>query len=576
VPRSDVSAPAVANAPAAVSPRPAAGNASRLEWLPLAVVIAAQLLPLLLLPYVPTQDGPSHQALAYALRIYDRPEGAPLRQYLVPNSEALPNWFVFFLQAKVLGFVSVAAAEKILIAAYVVLLPLGLRYALRAVDPRAGFLAALGLPFTYNFLFGMGFLNFCWSLAAFLFAFGFYWRRRERFRARDVLPMTLLAAWVYFCHPVTLVMLLLAVGTAGGCQVLADVRTSPRRGGAWWGTARERLFLPLLSFVPVVALLLAFVGRRLDRPTSQLGFLVKAKHLLALYSLVSFDRRILIVSCGLAATMAVLVGAFVWRRRDEAALRPRADDALLVVAALFTIVYLAAPSELAGGGFVNHRLALFPPLALLLWLGTARWSSRWRWAAQAIGSALAIGVLALLWARWSRIDRYLDEYVAVAEHVEDGRTVLPLAFAPAGCELARDGKCEELAFRLWPFVHALGYVAGRRPIVDLGLYEAGEDYFPLRYRPELDPYRHLSVGKLGMEEVPPRVDVATYERHGGHVDYVLLWQARAAPRENALTRELFRQLTDSFQRSCVSAEGNAELWQARGSRLRSAPQAARP
>jgi len=578
VPGSDVSNSAVANAPPRDPSRRANGNESRRDLLLLAVVIAAQLLPLVLLPYVPTQDGPSHQALAYALRVYDRPEGAPLRQYLMRNSEALPNWFVFFLQAKVLAFVSVAAAEKILIAAYVVLLPLGLRYALRAVDREAGFLAALGLPFTYNFLFGMGFLNFCWSLAAFLWAFGFYLRRREGFRARDVLPMALLAAWVYFCHPVTLVMLLIAVGTTGVFLLLLERRdstgektrivdesapTSDLRARAWWRAARERLVLPLLSFVPVLVLLLSFVGRRLERRTSQLGFVVKVKQLLALYSLVAFDRRILMVSCGLAALIGAFAAALLWRRHRGGTLRPRAADALLAVAAIFTLVYFAAPSELAGGGFVNHRLALFPPLALLLWLGTAAWSRPWRSAAQAIAAALAIAMLALLWARWSRIDRYLDEYVSVAERIENGRTVLPLSFAPAGCEMTGSGECRALAFRLWPFVHALGYVAARRPIVDLGLYEAGEDYFPLRYRPELDPYLHLSIGKLGVEEVPPRVDIAAYERHGGRVDYVLLWQPRAAPGDHPLMRELHRQLEGGFERVALSGAGNGELWRYR-------------
>lgn len=561
MPGSDVSNSAVADAPASEPPRRATGNRneSRRELLLLAVVIAAQLMPLVLLPYVPTQDGPSHQALAYALRVYDRPEGAPLRQYLMRNSEALPNWFVFFLQAKVLAFVSVAAAEKILIAAYVLLLPLGLRYALRGVSRDAGFLAALGLPFTYNFLFGMGFLNFCWSLAAFLFAFGFYLRRRARFRPRDVLPMALLAAWVYFCHPVTLVMLLIAVGTVGVCLVLLE--RCAGTGVRWWGSAaREQLVLPLVSFVPVLVLLLSFVGRRLERRTSQLGFVVKVKQLFALYSLVSFDRRVLVVSCGLAALIGALAVALVWRRRRGGTLRPRAEDALLAVAAIFTLVYLAAPSELAGGGFVNHRLALLPPLAFLLWFGTAAWSRRWRSAAQAIAAALALAMLALLWARWARIDRYLDEYVSVAERIENGRTVLPLSFAPAGCEIIRGGACRPLAFRLWPFVHAFGYVAARRPIVDLGLYEAGEDYFPLRYRPELDPYLHLSIGRLGVEEVPPRVNILAYESHGGRVDYVLVWQPRAAPPEHPVTRELYRQLEDGFERVRISALGNAELW----------------
>ncbi len=134
------------------------------------------------------------------------------------------------------------------------------------------------------------------------------------------------------------------------------------------------------------------------------------------------------------------------------------------------------------------------------------------------------------------------------------------ASRPPVSRSAPSGERRQLAFRLWPFVHALGYVAGRRPIVDLGLYEAGEDYFPLRFRPELDPYRHLSIGPLGMEEVPPRVDVPGYERRGGRVDYVLLWQPQVAPANHPATRELYRQLAAGFERVHVSRRGNAELW----------------
>jgi hypothetical protein len=350
----------------------------------------------------------------------------------------------------------------------------------------------------------------------------------------------------------------------GAAAVVGNGSGASTSAVGWWSVVRQRLLLPLLSFVPVLVLLLSFVGRRLERPTSRLGFVVKVKQLLALYSLVSFDRRILIVSCALATLIGALSAAILWRRHRDGTLRPRADDALLAVAAVFTLVYFAAPSELAGGAFVNHRLALFPPLALLLWLGTARWSSLWRAAAQAFTVALAIGMLVLLWARWSRIDRDLAEYVSVADRIENGRTVLPLSFAHAGCEITRGGDCHPLAFRLWPFVHALGYVAARRPIVDLGLYEAGEDYFPLRYRPELDPYRHLSIGPVGVEEVPPRIDIAAYERSGGRIDYVLVWQAQAAPRENPFTRELYRQLDNDFTRVQVSAGGNSELWQLKG------------
>jgi hypothetical protein len=319
----------------------------------------------------------------------------------------------------------------------------------------------------------------------------------------------------------------------------------------------------------VLILLAAFVGRRLDRPSAQLGLWVKVKQLAGLYSLVAFDFGTVGFALALALLLAVLAATLLasrWRARSVSAV-----DGLLLVAVLSALVYLAAPSELAGGGFVNHRLALFPPLALLLWLGSGGssvvWSHRVRGAVLVLGSVIALGVLALLWRRWSELDHYLGECVEAAEGVEDGRTVLPLALAPAG--RGPDGR--QLAFRLAPFVHCAGVVAGRRPIVDLGLYEAGEDYFPLRFRPELDPYRHLSIGPLGMEAVPPRVDIAAYERRGGRVDYVLLWQPAAAPQQHPATRSLRAQLA-AYDRVHVSRRGNAELWKRReASRTASVP-----
>src|SRR5581483_6048575 len=126
-------------------------------------------------------------------------------------------------------FLSTLWAEKAIVGAYVVMLPLGLRYAARAVDPMAGFLGIVALPFTYNFMATMGFFNFCWSLAAFLFALGWYLRRRGAFAARHVPVMTLLALWVYACHPVTMVMLLGAVATVAICDAWRELPAEERR-----------------------------------------------------------------------------------------------------------------------------------------------------------------------------------------------------------------------------------------------------------------------------------------------------------------------------------------------------------
>jgi len=538
---------------AAASPT-AASRRDRLVLLAIGVVVALQLVPLARLRYLPTQDGPSHQALAYAMRVYDQPAGAPLRQYLVRNREALPNWFVFFLQADLLRFLSTAAAERVLLAAYAILLPLGLRTAVRAVSPGAGFLAALGLPFTYSYMATMGFLNFCWSLAAFLFALGFFLRRRARFVPRHLLPATLLVLWVYFCHPVTLVMLLAAVGVVGLWDTVDALRAGGEHAHGWWRAVHDRLVLPLLPFVPALVLLGLFVGERLHRRTSGLPLLSRAKQLVGLYTLVSLDRRTIAVALGTALLIGVLA-LLALRQRARNGRSPH--DALLAVALVYALVCFVAPSELAGGAFLVHRLELFPPLVLIVWLAAAGFSSRARTATVAIAAALALVQLALISARWSLLAGYVEEAVAVAERVPDDATLLPLSFAHGG---PQDG---ELAFRVWPFVHLAGYVAGHRPVVDLGLYEAMEDYFPLRFRPELDPYRHLAPRPEAMEAVPPVVDIAGFERRGGRVDYVLLWQPGAADPADPRTEDLYRQLASGYRRALVSARGNAELWQRR-------------
>ena len=47
-------------------------------------------------------------------------------------------------------------------------------------------------------------------------------------------------------------------------------------------------------------------------------------------------------------------------------------------------------SELAGGGFLVHRLALFPPLVLLLWVAGGRFGRRARLVVPLLAATLAL------------------------------------------------------------------------------------------------------------------------------------------------------------------------------------------
>jgi hypothetical protein len=509
--------------------------------------LALHLAPIWILPFIPTQDGPGHQALAFILRQYDRPEAGLLREYYLPNREALPNWFIFFLMSRVLGFVAVPMTEPILLTAYVLLLPLSVRYALKAIDPRATFLAILSFPFLYNFMFQMGFFNFCSSLPAFFFAVGYWLKSPERMKPLRIAGLALLILWVYFCHPVTLVVAVAALLTLAGWRMLLE----PRAG------FRKRLLGPAIACLPALALMASFVGRRTGARIAMLPLWVKVKHLAGLYSLASVSRWTIVLSLALAllfyAVAAICLRAR-WRRPRESA------DGLLLAVAVLALAYFTAPSELSGGGFINHRLNLFPFLALILWFGTFDHPAvRRRWI-QAAAAGIAIGFLGVFVWKWAKIGDGLSEIVAVGDSIEPDHTLLFLSYAHKGERAEGD----ELVFRASPFVHAGSYIAARKRLVDLSLYEASEDYFPLYFEPRLDPYRHLATVKLGIESEPPRVDLLGYpKRTGGRIDYVLLWGLRDSRRDEPAVRETLRQLAAGYDLVRASRDGRVRLFRAR-------------
>lgn len=508
------------------------------------------LVPVWTLLYLPTQDGPGHQSVASVLRHYGDPDAGLLREYYAFNREAVPNWLSFFLLGPALSFLPVALAEKVLLSLYILLLPLSARFALRSVDPRAAWLSLLIFPFLYNFMFNMGFFNFCFSLAAFFFAVGFYLRRPEEMGLARTGGLALLVLLVYFCHPVTFVVTVAALFTLAGWRALLD-----RRAGLW-PAARHWLLAPVLACLPALILMASFVGARTGARVTALTLWAKLKHLAGLYSLASMTRWTIPLAA-LVALLFFVLTLVCLRLRGRRPLQPA--DGLFAAAAVLLAIYLAAPNDLSGGGFISHRLNLFPFLALLLWFGTFQLPEAWKKVFLSAAAVLAFAFLAAFAPIYAALDEGLEEIAAVGDLIEPGHTFLFLSYAHWGEGL--DGK--PLSFRTEPFVHAGSYVAARRGLVDLSLYEANEDYFPIYYRPHRNPYRHLATVPLGIETVPPRVDLPGYERRRhGRVDYVMIWGPRGAGNHEAA--EILRQLRAEYDLLHTSPDGRVKLFRLRG------------
>lgn len=515
----------------------------------LSLLLVAHLSPLALVPYFPTRDGPTHLEAAQILLRYRQPGEAALRQWFELALPLAPNWLGHALLTAGSLVMPPLVAEKALVAAFVVGLPLAARRALKAVRPDAGFLAVLTLPFTYTWLLHMGFYSFCLSLPLFFLAVA-SWLRDRVASGAGLLRLTGWATLLYSAHPVTLLLaaaLLLILAAWSGVMDVAEAR---RLGLARHYAAMQagrRLLRTAVAFAPGLALFAAWiVGRRhpafVRFPLRQL-----LGELARLDVLVTFEPAEAWPAAAAALTFVVL-GVATFRARARTG-RLQEGDAWLIGCGVFLAVYLLAPLSAAGGSYLTPRLALFPFLALLPWFASRSWTAAARGAVAAASVAIALPSLALHVSSYRATNVLLAEYLSAEPWLEAGTTVLPLHYRAEGGDFPR---ADVLA-------HAAAYLAISRHTVDLVFYEGtGQGIFPVLFRRHVNPYRQLGDNP---ESTPPCVDLEGYmERTGRTIDTVLTWKRRRDPGSDcaAFTAE---QLRRRYRRVHVSQPQHLmEVW----------------
>jgi hypothetical protein len=315
------------------------------------------------------------------------------------------------------------------------------------------------------------------------------------------------------------------------------------------------------SSVPALALSANFLSSRAGVGyAAGASAYVRLWELLRLKELVSFDIREAWPSTALSFA---LLGAGAVLLLDKARRRAtdRGDRLLLVVAACTAIYFTARTTILKsasgsdGGGTTYDRVGLWVFLCFVLWLAVQPLSRKAERGLVALSLAAMLALLGLRLPRYAELDDYLAEYVSAGATLPRDAVLLPLGFAPEG--VREDGS--PLSLRVLPFLHAASWIAADRGVVDLLNYEADLGYFPVRFRPEANPYRIL---RTGLETRPPCVSLNRYDRLGPRpLDYILVWGARYADRSHPCAQAVFRHLDERYTLVSTSPpRGLAELY----------------
>ena len=450
-------------------------------------------------------------------------------------------------------------AEKLFLSAYVLLLPLAFRYALGALRPDARDLWPLILPFVYNHFLHLGFYNLAFASVPFFLVLGFWIRRRGRLGPRETAGLALLLLFLYFCHLVTLLLAVGALGLLASWLSLREVA----RGDGWRGPAARMLALAG-AVLPVVLLVLRFLaGQRTERSDEGPTLGERWADLWRLQELASHDPRELWLT-GALGVFLLLAALGLLVKKVRARSWSEGDGILLVAVATAVVYFLApvtvlnTPGSTPGGGTTHDRVSLYVFFALLLWVAVQDLGAAARRALVVASAAAAVGLLAVRLPRYAEMNAHLAEYLSPADRLTPHATLLPVSFAHQGHR--PDGS--PVSWRVEAFLHGGAYLAAERGLVDFTNYEADLGYFPTLFRRDANPYRWL---RGGQELQTPCLDFSRYDRRGPRpLDFVLVWAAVHADRKDPCAAAIFEHLERRYELVYTSApRGLAQLYRRR-------------
>jgi hypothetical protein len=477
------------------------------------------LVPLWIVPYLPTQDGPIHLSIANVLLHYRDPATPVFKEYFLPSLIPHPNWTVYLILIPLLAVFPPTIAEKVLLSSYAILLPLSFLYFLRGVRKGPVDPPLLILPFVFNYTLLVGFYNFSISLVLCFFLLGYWFRNVRTMSPPRLIVLSLLGVLLYMSHIFSFVIALMTILVMTPALAFEERRQAARGSpDAAPPPLRIRASLArtLLAFAPGLLLTASYLHRQglaLESPRSVVW---KIQGIAGVGALMVLDKLTVLPGVAMAGLLALLT-ALALRRRIRAP-TPAAADGFLLLAIILLALYLIAPDAVSGGSFVLHRLNLFFFLFLVVWLELQERSPGVRRIAAVGAAAVTIALLGIHVRKFERLSADYSEYMSAAAMIEPNRTILPLrSWDDSLIPKERD----PYGWRIHPFLRVAGYLSAERQVVSLDNYQASQSYFPIAYRKKVNPFATMNH--------PQRHFIDYSERTGGTIDYILLWTCDRIP-----------------------------------------------
>ena len=431
--------------------------------------------------FYPTMDGAAHlynsKLLVYLLNGNDF-----LNQFYTINSIATPNWLSHLIIAIISKVFPIWLAEKVLIIGYISGMAFSFRYFLKQVNPDSQYISLLIFPFSYTFLFYLGFYNFSISFIFLFFAIGYFIRNIESRSYHKYFILSSLITLCYFSNILTYGFLGLTLGLLGIQHSLLDFHISKSVKNILF-SASKSLFWLLIASIPSLIFQLIFLSNVTFFPTNE-SYPSKelVKWILDVRSLIIYTYEDEILT---QPMLLVLVALFVLSISRLTAFNKRNFFSLtLLIQTFLSVILLLLVPDSSGSGMMSYRYLIIFFFFAILWLASIIIHNRLNSIILIVAVTLHVG---LLFKHYNGAIKDLNHHAEIvydtSDYIDSNKIILPINLSDH-----------------WVEPHFSNYLGLKKPELILENYEAGVGWFPIKWRLDKMPNFQIngesSIGDL--------------------------------------------------------------------------------
>jgi len=450
------------------------------------LVTLLNLVPVLVGQFFPTMDGAAHLYNSNLINALIFDANTKLNDFFIFNHELVPNWSGHIILSFFNLIFPAFIAEKILLLFYLIGLPYAFRGLIKVIHPEGILVSYFIFPFTYSYLFILGFYNFSLAILFMIITLRFWMRNEEQmFSIKNSFILFIFINLTYFSHIFVFALLLLFLGIHIFYKLAINLIQNSIPFRKEFNLAIRKTGILFLSALFPLILFFNYFYLRQDSGASNfletselLGWLRTIRPIVALStsSEEPYTKKLFYL------LVIVFTVAFINRIRtfvnsgEKLSIKTRlqniirVSDFWLIIAGIIILLYFILPDSNRSAGYVSVRLGLIFFIILTIWLACQEYHKWLIIPAVVVVLFLNFGLNLRYSSSMIKLNTIAINCNEASKYIPENSIVLPLRYS-----------------NLWLAGHFSNYLGIDKPMIILENYECGTGYFPLKWNDDSIP-----------------------------------------------------------------------------------------